>query len=158
MRTETALIPNAIPVATVPTTSTGTSHDRWAPSTVTRTAGMASGSTPTRPSSPTVAAPTSMPAPARVTGGTASGRAVSAQYDALPTAATAAYASPTGSRRTWPATSSTSTRPPAASAAPASTVAGGRRRVRSQDRASSSSGAVYSTSSATATGSRSTAR
>lgn len=85
-----ALMPNAIPVATVPTTSTGTSHDMCVPCTTTWTAGMASGSTPATPSSPTAAAPITIPAPASVTGGTASGLAVSAQYEALPTAATAA--------------------------------------------------------------------
>lgn len=83
-------MPNAIAVATVPTTSTGTSHDRWAPSTTTCTAGIATGSTPATPSRPTATAPMTIPAPARVTGGTVSGLAVSAQYDALPTAATAA--------------------------------------------------------------------
>ncbi len=142
----------------MPTTSTGTSHDRCAPSTTTCTAGIANGSSPVRPRSPTVAAPITMPAPASVTGGTASGLAATAQYEALPMAAIEANSRPTGSRWTFPATSSTSTSPPAASAAPASTAPDGRRRVRTQASASSSRGAVYSTSRATAIGSLSTAR
>lgn len=99
-----------------------------------------------------------MPTPASATGGVAIGRAVSAQYTAFATAARHANASPTGSRRSCPATSSTSASPPVASAAPASTAGDGALRVRSHATASSSSGAMYSTSSATATGNRSTAR
>jgi len=66
-------------VGTVPTTRIGTTHETCAPSTVTWTAGVTTGSTCTRPSSPTVAAPMTMPEPASVTGGTASGLAVTAQ-------------------------------------------------------------------------------
>lgn len=79
IRTEIALMPNATAVGTVPTSSAGTSHDRCLPSTTTCVAGIANGSTPAMPSSPTVAAPMTIPAPASVTGGTASGRAVTAQ-------------------------------------------------------------------------------
>ncbi len=79
IRTEITLMPNATAVGTVPTSSAGTSHDRCLPSTTTCVAGIANGSTPAMPSSPTVAAPMTIPAPASVTGGTASGRAVTAQ-------------------------------------------------------------------------------
>lgn len=63
----------------MPTTSTGTTQDRCAPSTTTCTAGVTSGSTPVTPSAATVAAPITIPEPANVTGGTASGLAVIAQ-------------------------------------------------------------------------------
>jgi len=66
-------------VGTAPTTSTGTNHGTWAPSTSTWTAGTATGSTPASVSTATVHQPITMPVPASVTGGTASGLAVIAQ-------------------------------------------------------------------------------
>ena len=87
-RTETALTPYANAVGTAPTTSSGTNHSTCAPSIVTCTRGAATGRIPTSATSVTVSAPTSIAEPARLTGGRAMGRAVSAKYAALPMAAT----------------------------------------------------------------------
>ena len=61
------------------TISSGTIQCTCAPSRSTRTSGAASGSTPTAATTATVSAPTAIPAPARLIGGSADGRPVNAK-------------------------------------------------------------------------------